>query len=174
MKWILIAAAAVAIAVLVLLVIGLLRPVEHVARGRSAFKQSPEELWRVLAAFGQWPEWNSAIDRMERLEDVAGRPAWSFSGKWGSMPSTVEAFEPPSRMVTRILDDADLGFSGSWEYEVSPAPGGSTLTITERGRVDSIVFRAMGVFHDNHASMRQLMTDLASHFGETVEMQKLE
>lgn len=174
MKWILIGVGAVALLAVLLFLVGLTRPADHVARGRAVYSQTPDAIWATLADFEKWPDWNSNIQKMERREDRDGKQVWTFAGKWGEMPSRIELMEPPRRLVTRILEDAGLGFQGSWEYEIAAQGDGASLTITERGQVDSVLFRAMSIFHDNHATMKQCMIDLAKKFGQETEFQILQ
>jgi hypothetical protein len=89
---------------------------------------------------------------------------------WGEMPSVIEVLEPPSRLVTRIPEDAGLGFTGSWTYELLERPdGGSSLTLTERGEVGSPVFRFLMIFTGLHRTQLQFLRDLGKHMGTPEE-----
>lgn len=150
--------------------IGLFLPKGHVATSRATYSQAPETIWAVVVEFERWPEWNASVQKMERGPDRDGKPVWLSIGKWGQMPSVIEVFEPPRRLVTRIPEDAGIGFSGSWIYEIAPAGGGATLTITERGEVSNPLFRFMGLFFfDAHSTMHGFMRALGGKFGEKVE-----
>ncbi len=154
--------------------LGALQPVGHVAASRAAYSQSPETVWAAISDFQRWPEWNSAADRMQRATDREGKPVWVMVGEWGEMPSIVDVWEPPSRMVTRIPEDAGLGFGGSWTYEIETAPGGATVQITERGEVESPIFRAIMLLTGQHGTLEQFLRDLGKKFGETVEPQRVD
>lgn len=170
MKWVLIVLGALVALVLICLAIGALRPRGHVASSRVDLAAGREAVWAVLADFAGWPAWNSAATGMERKPDREGKPVWVVTGGWGDMPYVVDVLEPPARLVTRIPEDAGIGFSGSWTYELEEREGGgSRLTITERGEVSNPLFRFMMIFSDNRATQRKFMRDLAGHLGETVE-----
>jgi uncharacterized protein YndB with AHSA1/START domain len=85
------------------------------------------------------------VKRIERLPDRDGRAVWAEHGSNGRITLAVEKSEPPRLLVLRIADP-DLPFGGTWTYEVAPASGGSTLTITERGEIYNPIFRAMARF----------------------------
>ena len=165
---VLIALFAVLLLLLVPIVVGGFLPKGHVAAGSAVYAQPPEQLWEVVTDFGSWPEWNSAVTEMARRPDRDGRPVWVAIGEWGEMPSVVDVSEPPRLLVTRIPEDAGIGFHGSWTYEILAADGGTRLTITERGEVDNAVFRFVSLFFDQRATLNRFLTDLGAQFGENV------
>ena len=153
----------------VVVVVGLLLPKGHIARTRARYSQGPQDVWSAVSEFARWPEWNPAVQSIERAPDREGKPVWISTGKWGKMPSIVEVFEPGQRMVTRIPADAGLGFTGSWTYELAPAGSGTLVTITETGEVGNPLFRFMGrFFFDPHASARDFLKALGRKLGEPV------
>lgn len=150
--------------------VGWMRPAGHVASSRVDLEARRDDVWAALVDFAGWPAWNTGVDAMESAPDRDGRPVWVLRGPWGEMPSIVEELDPPSRLVTRIPDDAGIGFTGSWTYELAERPdGGSRVTITERGEVESPWQRLMMIFGDAHATQRQFLRDLGARMGETVE-----
>ena len=165
---ILIALFAVLVLLLVPIVVGGLVPKGHVATGSAVYAHPPAQLWEVLSNFESWPDWNSAVTQMARRPDRDGRPVWVAISEWGEMPSVVDVSEPPRLLVTRIPADAGIGFHGSWTYEIAAAGGGSSLRITERGEVDSPVFRFVSLFFDQRATLNRFLTDLGGRFGENV------
>ncbi len=163
------------LAVIVLLIggaylIGLAQPVGHVASGSAVFDQAPEALWARMTDFQSWTTWNSAFTGVRREPDQNGQPVWTFVGDWGEMPFRVEVSEPPRRMVTRIVESADLGFAGSWTYEIAPHERGCVLTITERGELDSAIFRFFMWLRGPHETLEQFLVDLGKDLGQQVEV----
>jgi hypothetical protein len=170
---ILVAGLVVLVALLLPVVIGALLPRGHLAGSRAIYRLPPEELWAIVSDFERWPSWNSAVGQVERLPDRLGRPAWKISGPAGSMPTLVETWEPPYRIVTRIPADAGLGFHGSWTYEIAAAEGGASLTITERAEVGNPVFRFFSLFMDLRSSIDRFLIDLGRSVGQPVEPEPL-
>lgn len=166
MKWILIALGLIVGLAVLVLVAGLFRPREHVARTRASFAAAPERVWEIVTDFEWWGEWSPEVEAMEREPDREGRQVWRTPGKWGEMPMEVTAWEPPRRLETHVDGGA---FQGRWTYEIEADGGGSRVTITERGEVHSPFMRGMMLLHDEHASMRAFLRGLASRLGETAE-----
>lgn len=163
----------VAAAVAAVYLIGALQPLGHVASSQIRLSQPPDEVWATVSDFRGWPGWNSAVQSVRRGEDRDGKPVWVVVGEWGDLPSIVEVFEPPGKMVTRIPEGAGLGFGGSWTYEIESDGTGSRVRITERGEVDSPLFRAMMLWWGQHETLEQFLRDLGKKFGETVEPERV-
>jgi hypothetical protein len=73
---------------------------------------------------------------------------------------------PASKLVTRIVDQ-DLGYSGSWTYQLEPTSEGTRLRITEDGAVSNLFFRFMSHYVFGQTStMDSVLTALAKRFGE--------
>ena len=87
----------------------------------------------------------------------------------GEMPlETVEAVAP-QRLVRKI--GPGLPFGGTWTYELTPEGGGTQLKITEDGEVYNPIFRVVGKFMDQTATITGFMTGLAKKFGEAPAIQ---
>jgi hypothetical protein len=76
--------------------------------------------------------------------------------------------EPPRLLRMRIAD-AELPFGGTWTYEIRPADGGSTLTITEDGEVYNPIFRLISRLTGQRGTITEYHTSLARKFGQPVE-----
>lgn len=169
-KKLLLAAGALVLVVAACLAVGALQPVEHVASSRVDLAAEREAVWAALADFESWPQWNGAADAVRRGADREGKAVWVVSSEWGDMPSIVETNDPPAKLVTRIPADADLGFTGSWTYALEERPsGGTRVTVTEHGAVESALFRFFLVFTGYHGTQQEFLRDLAARFGEDVE-----
>jgi len=122
MRWIIwIVASLVAVVGLVALA-GYFLPVSHEASRSAEFSRPPADVFALVS-------------------DLKGYPAW-----WPEGEVAVEVVEsvPPSRFVTRVV--GETAFGGTWTMEIAPTPGGSRLTITERGEIYNPVFRALARF----------------------------
>jgi hypothetical protein len=150
---------------------GLTRPTTHLARTRALYASSPEVLWATLADFERWPDWNPEVRSVQKLPDRNGRTVLNVVGSWGAAATELAVVDPPRRLRTE-MDAGD--FAGSWSYELEGAAGGGTfLTVTEEGRVDSPFFRALMLFHDNWATMMAFHRALGARLGEVVEPERL-
>lgn len=103
-------------------VTGFFLPVNHEASRSAEFTKPPEVVWGLIA-------------------DPAAYRGW-----WDGADVTTAVVEsvPPSRLVTRIVDETQFG--GTWTFDIAPTSSGSRLTITERGEIYNVVFRALAKY----------------------------
>jgi uncharacterized protein YndB with AHSA1/START domain len=148
MKWItvlLVVVVALAVVIAVAALIGSRLPRSHRASGEKVLKAPPDVVWRALADVEAFPSWRSDVKKVVRLPDRDGRPMWAEEGRSGRLTLAFERMEPPRLLVSRIADPR-LPFGGTWVCEITPAPAGSRLTITENGEVYNPLFRFMARF----------------------------
>jgi len=118
MRWIVYVVGAIVLLGIVVTVIGAMLPKAHSASRTARIAMPPDALHAlVLKRIGEPQEY----------------------------PLRIERNEPPSLLVTRIAGER-LPFGGTWTYRITPAPGGSELTITEDGEVYNPNFRFMSRF----------------------------
>ena len=119
MKWALrIVLSLVAIAGAIALV-GYFLPVAHEASKSAEFNKPPAEVFALIAdpnGYRGW--WDGADVKTEVVERV-----------------------PPSKLVTKIVGETQFG--GTWTFDIVPTPTGSRVTITERGEIYNVIFRAL-------------------------------
>ena len=127
-------------AVVLIAVIGALLPRRHLATRTAVYRQTPAELFAVIANFAAMPSWRSGLSGVEILPPNGGRA--SFREAAGRRPITYVVLEnrPPEKLVLQIADEK-LPFGGTWTYEVSPEAGGARLRITEDGEIRNALFR---------------------------------
>ena len=122
MKWGLWSIVALVGVVGVIALIGFFLPVSHVASRSAEFNKPPDVVFALIAdpnGYQGW--WDGAEVKTAVVESV-----------------------PPTKLVTKIVDETQFG--GTWTWEVTPTPGGSRLTITERGEIYNVVFRALAKY----------------------------
>jgi len=113
----------------------------------------------------RYQSWRPDVKSLQRLPDRDGKPAWIEDVGGMKIPLHFELLVRPSLLVSRI-DGADLPFGGVWAYEITPAPGGSNLTITEQGEVSNVFFRFMSRFvFGHHATMDTFIKHLQAKAG---------
>jgi uncharacterized protein YndB with AHSA1/START domain len=160
MKWMLVVAVGVAAVVGIVVLVGYLLPKDHVATRSATFQAPPEAIWAAMTEVEKFPSWRGDVKTVARLPDRDGRMTWVEDGPSGKITLAVEKSVPPRQLVLRIADPR-LPFGGSWTYDLAPAAGGATLTITENGEIYNPVFRFMAKFVFGYeATMASYLTSL--------------
>jgi hypothetical protein len=114
--------AALALTVGVLALVGYFMPVAHEASRSAEFNNPPEQVFALMsqpATYQQW--WDGATVKSEVVESV-----------------------PPTKIVTRVVGETQFG--GTWTIDIADTPGGSRMTITERGDIYNPVFRVLAKY----------------------------
>lgn len=117
--------------------VGYFLPVNHEASRSAEFNKPPGAVWALIAdpnTYGGW--WKGADVKTAVVESV-----------------------PPSKLVTKIVDETQFG--GTWTFELAPMPSGSRLTITERGEIYNVVFRALAKYVFGYTSTMDSFLDAA-------------
>ncbi|OKI30945.1 SRPBCC family protein [Streptomyces sp. CB03911] len=162
----LIALGAVAATCASLFALGRCLPLKHTARRSLEVHRPPEAVWDTLVDIDGYPRWRPGLTRVERLPDESGRIRWREYESHGDVAYELVDATPPLRLVTAIADPR-LPFGGSWTYEITPWPGGCTLTIVERGEIRSPLFRVVARFVTGYtAQLERYLTALGAHLGE--------
>jgi uncharacterized protein YndB with AHSA1/START domain len=130
---------------LLVFLVGSFLPVRHSVTVAREVPAKPDEVWAVINAVEEFPEWRPGVTRVERLEPIGGWPAWREEGPDGAITFAVAAVEPSRMLVTEIVDDG-LPFGGRWTYTLEPTATGTRLTITEDGFVYNPIFRIVSRF----------------------------
>jgi hypothetical protein len=150
--------------VVIMAVIGWLLPVGHRASRQATFPAPPEAVYATITGVQQYPAWRSKLKSVE----MVSRPdklSWREIGSDGTILFVMDEAVPARRVVTRIADDK-LPFGGSWTFELTPAPAGTALRITEDGTVTNPIFRFMSRFVFGHAAtITRYLEDLGRKLG---------
>ena len=143
--------------------VGYALPVAHVASRSASVRQPPEAIFAVITDVARFPDWRSDVTSVEVLSPTPLR--WREHGSNGDITFVADDVSRPTRLVTRI-DDPSLPFGGTWTYELTPAGGGTTLTITEHGEVYNPVFRVMSRYvFGQTATMDAYLASLQKRLG---------
>lgn len=172
MKWLLLVVVALVALILIVVVIGALLPKGHTVTRHIRLKQPPAAIWQAITDYAKFPEWRHDVQRVEPLPASIGKSGWVETVKGaGRIPLEITEAIPEKRLVTRIADP-NLPFGGDWVYEITPAPDGSTLRITEHGSVSNPIFRFVSRFiFGLRATMDNYLKALASKFGESAAIE---
>ena len=171
MRWFLIAPVVLFAVGVVMYLLGLFRARSHTVRARARFASPPDTVWKIVADFERWAEWQPGLKRVELLPGVNGMTTLIAEGSWGEMPMRIEVAEPPRRLVT-FLDGGT--YTGRWTWDLEAVPeGGTIVTLTEEGEVRNPFFRTAMILNDKHKSILAAQTGLAAELRETVTPERI-
>jgi len=156
----------------VLWVLGKSLPEEHEATVSMHLKAAPQEVFAVIADVDAQPSWAKGVTRVERLPDRGGHDTWRMFMGRNSFVLETTVKDPPV-LLTRTVEDDHKMFSGAWTYELLPGSGGgTTVRLTERGRIPGAIPRAMMKYlFGHHGTMKGHMAALAGKFGEQAALE---
>lgn len=155
----------VAAVALLTALVGTFLPRRHVVSRSILLDTPPDEVYRTIRDVGSAAAWRTGIDRVEILEPVGGRPRFRETAGRDAVTYQIERDDPPRAFVTRIVN-TDLGYSGSWTYDVVQASSGTRVTITETGDVSNVLFRTISALIIGHnRTIDAYLRDLDRHLG---------
>lgn len=146
---------------------GMMLPEEHMASRTLQTKQSPQVIWDTINDHANEQQWRPDLVNVTSLGERDGKPVWQENWKDGNKLALITTeWKPPTRMV-RELTDLDGPFSGRWEIDIQPTQTGSSVKITEVGRVGNPFFRFISKYVVGHTTqMEKYLTNLAAKLGE--------
>lgn len=166
MKIALIILATLVVIIGLVLLIGAMLPRQHRATQEIFLNRTPQEIYSVVRDFGSAASWRSGLLRVELLDPVNGLVRFREISKDGNVTYEVMEDIPGEKLITRIVD-RDLGYSGSWTYDLSSTATGTRIRITEDGDVSNILFRFFSRFVFGHTStIDSYLLALGAKFGE--------
>ncbi|MFC8451049.1 SRPBCC domain-containing protein [Kitasatospora sp. NPDC057223] len=139
-RWPLTAVGVMAVSAAAVFALGRCLPLEHRARRSVELHRPPEAVWDAITDIDRYPLWRPGLTRVERLPDEGGRICWREYEQHGDIAYKLVDATAPLRLVTMIADPR-LPFGGTWTYELTPWPGGCTLTVVERGEIRNPFYR---------------------------------
>jgi len=166
-RWLLYGAVGLGLVVGAVAATGFLLPVAHTASGSLEVAAPPAQVFEIVADFARYPDWRTDVTHVEVTGERGAGQLVIETGGAGTIPYRVEAYGPPTHLVTRIADPS-LPFGGTWTYELSRSARGTMVTITEDGEVYNPIFRFMSAFVFGHtATIEQYLDDLEARTGPT-------
>jgi hypothetical protein len=171
MKWILWIFVALAGILILITLIGYLLPKEHTVTREARFHQPPEVIWRTITDIDAMPAWRQGLKSVKHLPDQNGLPSWIETLDSGIIPLEAVTSQPPSKLVVRIADPK-LPFGGTWTYEITPLPSGSSLQIREDGEIYNPVFRFLARFLFGYSgTIETYLKSMATKFAEQPQVE---
>ncbi|MDH5235121.1 MAG: SRPBCC family protein [Gemmatimonadota bacterium] len=142
-------------------------PREHKVASSITLVVPVDTVWFMVRHPGASNTWWSDVKSVRRLD----RPRESYEqnmGAAGIVSTEIVSEDPPRRLVTRILNDEQQDFGGTWTYVVRNTDSGTELMITEDGWIESPFFRVIAQISGLRRTINSYLTSLGAHFGETV------
>jgi hypothetical protein len=148
-----------------LLVYGKFIPVAHVTAVEITLKRSAQEVYDLVADVPGHARWAPRVRSVTPAPPHDGMPAYRMAVDRQEFFFYVSAAEPPRSFTLTV--PGDRMFSGTWTWDITPAPGGCTVRLTERGEVYAAFVRGMLRVLGMEARFLLLnLSGMAKHFGE--------
>ena len=142
-------------------------PREHRVSSLVTLVAPPDSVYRVIRNVAGTSRWWGDVQSARRLP-LSRESYVQDMGAAGTISVEVISEDPPNRFVTRILNDTQQDFGGTWTYSVRRGESGTEVTITEDGWVATPFFRVISNLRGQRRTMISYLTSLGAHFGETV------
>ncbi len=141
--------ALVAVIVAIAYADGLTLPVNHSVTVVSVVSAPPARTLAIIADIGDGASWRSEVKSVQVLAPEDGKDHWvedlGHGEKMEFTASQTGALDPASHAVRKVTLDGGGSYGGTWTYDISPgpAPGQTTLRITEDGFIHPPLYRFM-------------------------------
>src|SRR5690242_15285023 len=99
MKWFIRLLIVVGILILAMFIMGSVLPEHHQATATRKFSDSRDSVWAVITDFQKWPSWRSGLKWVK----VKDNEITEYPSPSDSVMYRIEEFNPPERLVTRIV-----------------------------------------------------------------------
>lgn len=154
-----------------ILVGGLATPRAHVSSRTILLRAAPEAVWQLIRNVADYPDWRDDIRSVSVAADADGPLQWTEVGRQKSLSYLATVDEAPHRFSSQITDD-DLGYSGDWQYVITPTDGGTRVTITETGEEGNPIVRFFSAHFVGYTrGIDAYLTELALQLGEQTKPQ---
>ncbi|MHB1313122.1 MAG: SRPBCC family protein [Gemmatimonadaceae bacterium] len=149
-------------------VFGLGMPRDHVVASRINLSASPDSVFSVLRALGDYPAWDKDYSSSVRGKSRSGREVWVQEVTGMTMSVEVRESRAPSRLVTQVVTDEKSQWGGTWTYEVKSTGAGTEVTITEQGWIKFPPLRVLMKMMGSHRTADRVLKNLGARFDELV------
>lgn len=142
-------------------------PREHKVTSSITLVQPQDTVWLVVRHVGATNLWWSDVKAVRRL-DRSKESYEQNMGTAGMISVEIVSEDPPKRLVTRILNDEQQDFGGTWTYVVRNTDSGTEVTVTEEGWIASPFYRVIAQISGPRRTLNSYLTSFGAHFGESV------
>jgi len=150
-KWILAAIALPVAAVATIYGVGAVLPRDHVASRDATIAAGPDRVAGLVRAVEDQPKWRGGVTSIEVLDRSDRRLRYRETSGDGDILFDFSEERPRRQFRSRIADP-DLPFGGAWTIRLSPAAGGTRVSIEERGSVGDPLYRFFSALVFGHTS----------------------
>jgi hypothetical protein len=146
---------------------GILLPARHEASAHIHVRASPDAVWAVLAAVGNYPSWRSDVAASEILS-AGPVQVWRQTDPRGRVMKHTEGPNRPGEKWVDRLSGGDLKIGGERVFLlVSDSSGGCTIALTETLEIKDPLARFKMRFVTGYAKdLKRLLAELAGRLGE--------
>ena len=167
----------IAIVVAIVAIIGVVAfigsrlPVRHVASRSVVISAPADVVFHTMTDFMSAPTWRTGLKSVVVSTDSSTRQQRIVEdSKHGKMTMEIEQLVPPTRFVTRIVDEG-LPYGGAWAHALESQGDSTKVTITEHGEVYNPLFRFISKYIMGHTgTVDAYLTDLGRKFGTQVTL----
>ena len=151
--------------------VGMVMPRTRSVSCRASYKSDPEKVFAVISDVEHWPQWNTALQRVEPQPDKGGHPVWILvDQKLRQTKLEISLIDGPLKMTTGFEIE---GARGNMRYELKRFGDGTVLRITEQRDIRSPWRRAARIFVNEYTPLAGILESLGRKLGETVTAEKL-
>jgi uncharacterized membrane protein len=159
----------------VVALLGWLLPEQHVVSRSVTVAASPEQVWQLISDVPAQTKWRKELKSVTMLPDYQPpnqppQPHWEEHTSMGTIPYVATVSDPPHHREVRIAGPAmgspDLGFGGTWTFDLHGSATSTRVNITEEGSVHNIFFRFLSRYIFGYATtIEQYEAQLAKAAG---------
>ena len=158
---------------IVILAYGYSLPVAHQITMQRHYAKSADELWDVIVDYRKYSQWRENVYEVNELPAKGIYQAWKEVDANGrSVAFEIVGYSPGMQMTIEVAD-VTLSYGGSWMFELLPDATGTTVKITENGRIDNLLLRVIAHFATGYtSSMNSWLNSLDNKFAMESRMAK--
>ena len=148
-------------------------PVEHQITMQRHYAKTPDEIWNVIVDYRKYSQWRENVYEVTEMRSKGSYDAWKELDADGhSVPYEIISYSQNKQMIIEITDPT-LPYGGSWTFDLVPDETGTTLMITENGKIDNLFFRVIAHFSTGYTdSMNAWLNSLDNKYVMDAQQEK--
>lgn len=109
-----------------------------------------DEVFALLANLDEWVLWRRGYQDVEILEPREGEiTRYRLTTEHETLTYAIVDFEENRSMTTCIAEEG-VAFGGCWRLDFADSEGGTRITLSEKGHIDSLWYRFMARYVIGH------------------------